>query len=334
MEQRPLGQTGLMVSALGFGCGSIGGLFVRGDEAEQRRAFEEAVAAGISYFDTAPGYGDGRSETNLGRVLAETRARVVVGTKVQLDQADLADASGAVRRSLEASLRRLKRDRVDLLQLHSRIVLQPDHAAGEVSSDDTLGPIADAMRAVREAGVVDHIGITGLGNTAAVGRVVDSGRFETVQSYFNALNPSAGFAGRVSPGAQDFQGLIDRAAAATMGVIVIRPLAAGALGVAGPRHPNAGDPGGALVSGGDYAEDVRQAQRRAALARELGLEGPTELALRFALAKSGVSTVIVGYSDLSQLREAIRWAERGPLDPAAVEQVIRLVEIDRERPSP
>src|SRR5579871_4333753 len=106
MEQRLLGRTGLCVSALGFGCGSIGGLFVRGDEAEQRRAFDEAVAAGITYFDTAPGYGDGRSETNLGRVLAETDASVVVGTKVRLDAADLADAAGAVRWSLEASLRR------------------------------------------------------------------------------------------------------------------------------------------------------------------------------------------------------------------------------------
>jgi L-galactose dehydrogenase/L-glyceraldehyde 3-phosphate reductase len=324
MEQRELGRTGLRVSALGFGCGSIGGLFVRGDEAEQRRAFEEAVAAGLTYFDTAPGYGDGRSETNLGRVLAEAPASVV-GTKVQLDRADLADATGAVRRSLEASLERLKRDRVDLLQLHSQIVHRPEQA-GEVSLDEAIGPVADAFQSVREAGLVGHVGITGLGDTTAVLRVVESGRYETVQSYFNALNPSAGFAGRVSAGAQDFQGLIDGAAAAGMGVIVIRPLAAGALGAASPRHPNAGDPGGALVQGGTYADDVREGERRASLARELGLEGPTELALRFALAKPGVSTVIVGYSDLAQLRDAIRWAERGPLDSPAVGRVLALIE--------
>ncbi|MER3406768.1 MAG: aldo/keto reductase, partial [Chloroflexota bacterium] len=71
MDLRPLGRTGLQVSALGFGCGSIGGLMVRGDPAEQRRAIELAIDGGIRYFDTAPSYGDGRSEENLGRVLDE-----------------------------------------------------------------------------------------------------------------------------------------------------------------------------------------------------------------------------------------------------------------------
>lgn len=60
MEQRTLGRTGLRVSALGFGCGAIGGLMVRGDPAEQRRAVAHAIQAGITYFDTAPSYGDGR----------------------------------------------------------------------------------------------------------------------------------------------------------------------------------------------------------------------------------------------------------------------------------
>jgi L-galactose dehydrogenase/L-glyceraldehyde 3-phosphate reductase len=332
MEQRPLGRTGLSVSALGFGCGAVGGLFVRGDAVEQRQALEEAVAAGISYFDTAPGYGDGRSETNLGRVLDETKAKVVVGTKVRLAPSDLVDPSNAVRRSLEASLARLRLDRVDLFQLHNLIALEPEAADGDVSLDDVLGPIADAFAATRAAGLAGHVGITGLGDTAAVHRVVESGRFETVQTYFNALNPSAGFAGHAGSGAQDFAGLIDAAARASVGVIAIRPLAAGALGSDGPRHANAGDPGGALAQGGSYADDVRQGQRRAALARELGLEGLAELALRFALSKPGVSTVIVGYSDLGQLREAIRWAGRGPLDPAPIERVVGLVE--PETPSP
>ena len=74
------------------------------------------------------------------------------------------------------------------------------------------------------------------------------------------------------------------------------------------------------------AVPLQAAEQRAELARELGLEGPVELALRFALAKAGVSTVIVGYSDHGQLRHAIRWAERGPLDPAAVGRVVGLVD--------
>ena len=102
MEQRALGQTGLQVSALGFGCGAIGGLMVKGDPAELRRAIARAIEAGITYFDTAPSYGDGRSEENLGRVTGELGAqgqKVIVGTKFRVGAEDLADAPGAIRRS-------------------------------------------------------------------------------------------------------------------------------------------------------------------------------------------------------------------------------------------
>ncbi len=71
MEQRPLGKTGLEVSVLGYGSGAIGGLFTKGDPAEQRRAVARALDAGITYYDTASSYGDGKSEENLGRVLRE-----------------------------------------------------------------------------------------------------------------------------------------------------------------------------------------------------------------------------------------------------------------------
>src|SRR5688500_2002538 len=107
IEQRPLGSTGLHVSALGFGCGSVGGLMVRGDPGDQRRAVARALDAGITYFDTAPSYGDGRSEENLGRTLRELDAwgRVVVGTKLRLSREEYTDAPAAIRRSLERSLR-------------------------------------------------------------------------------------------------------------------------------------------------------------------------------------------------------------------------------------
>src|SRR5712691_4845917 len=112
MEQRPLGRTGLTVSALGFGCGSVGGLMVRGEPADQRAAVTRALDAGVTYFDTAPSYGDGRSEENLGRTLRELGAweRVVVGTKVRLSAAERADPATAIRISIEQSLRRLGRE--------------------------------------------------------------------------------------------------------------------------------------------------------------------------------------------------------------------------------
>ena len=84
MERRILGKTGVEVAVLGFGCGAVGGLMVRGTAADQERAVARALALGINYFDTAPVYGDGESEKNLGRVLKALRPSVVVGTKVRI----------------------------------------------------------------------------------------------------------------------------------------------------------------------------------------------------------------------------------------------------------
>ncbi|HEX2513940.1 MAG TPA: aldo/keto reductase, partial [Chloroflexota bacterium] len=144
----------------------------------------------------------------------------------------------------------------------------------------------------------------------------------TAQVYFNALNPSAGWAGGGGAGGQDFEGLIDVAAGQGVGVIVIRPLAAGAVAGAATRHANAGNPGGG-VAGERYEDDLARAAALRALAGELGLEGPVELAFRFALAKPGVSTVLIGFSDEGQLADALRWAERGPLPADAVQRVLQ-----------
>src|SRR5438132_12273132 len=140
MDYRKLGKTGLRVSALGFGAGAIGGLFVRGDRDEQRRAVARALEAGITYFDTAPSYGDGRSEENLGRVLRDLDAwdRVVVGTKVRLRPPDLDDPQAAIARSIEGSLRRLGRETIDLVQLHNPIAGTDNTGASEVASGAML----------------------------------------------------------------------------------------------------------------------------------------------------------------------------------------------------
>lgn len=316
MERRALGR--LVVSALGFGCGSIGGLLVRGEPAEQRAAIAAALDAGVAYFDTAPSYGEGRSEEALGRTLRELGAQPLVGTKFQL-RADEPDIATAVHRSLEASLARLLRERVDLFQLHSRV--GPVAQDRTLSVETVLGPVADALAALKAEGRVRAIGFTGLGDPPSLHSVATSGRFDSVQAYVNVTNPSAAFPGTAPAGAQDFGGLIGQAAAGGLGVLAIRVLAAGAVAGAA-RHPTAGPAGDALVPGATYAEDVRRAMGLAALARELRLEGTVELALRFALAIPGVSTVLVGFSDKAQVGEALRFVARGPLPGEAVERVL------------
>ena len=85
MQLREFGRSGMRLSVLGFGCGAVGGLMVRGDPADQERTVAKAIAAGVNYFDTAVLYGNGESETNLGRVLQKLKpAGVVVGTKVRV----------------------------------------------------------------------------------------------------------------------------------------------------------------------------------------------------------------------------------------------------------
>src|SRR5258708_21006909 len=108
MDMRVFGRTGRRVSVLGFGCGAVGGLMVRGDAGEQERAVARALEAGVNYFDTAVQYGDGESEKNLGGVLGKLKpANAVVGTKVRLPSGAFGRIEAAVSRPLEGVLHRL-----------------------------------------------------------------------------------------------------------------------------------------------------------------------------------------------------------------------------------
>jgi L-galactose dehydrogenase/L-glyceraldehyde 3-phosphate reductase len=144
--------------------------------------------------------------------------------------------------------------------------------------------------------------------------------------YFNVLNPSAGYTVSASNLAQDFERLIDRANEVGMGVLNIRAMAAGAVAAQDQRHPLASpNPGAALSTGAEYTGDLKRAQALQPLARDLGMEGTTELALRFNLSKAGISTVLVGFSDLAQIEAAVRYAERGALADSSVERVLSAV---------
>jgi len=325
MEYRVLGRTGIRVPEIGFGCGNVGGLMIRGNHDDQLEAVSRALELGINYFDTAPSYGDGRSETNLGRVLEELGPEVTVATKVRIGAGDLDDIPGAVERSLEASLKRPRRDSVDVLQLHSRVALERNGEgwSGALSLEDVLGAggVADAFDSVRSRGLTRFIGFTGLGEAEALHRVVGSGRLDVVQAYYNVINPSAGWGVPDGFTGYDFGRLIDKAAARGMGVAAIRVMAAGAVGGERAREGHATPVvRGPLVPGGEYREDEARANSLGFLVSG-GVSSLPEAAIRFALMHSGVSVVLVGLSDLRQIEEAAACSGKGPLSEPSMERL-------------
>jgi aryl-alcohol dehydrogenase-like predicted oxidoreductase len=122
MRRTPLGRTGLEISELAFGAGVTGGILIDADETIRDAVLRRAVAAGINWIDTAPVYGDGASEETIGRHLQGLSPRPYVSTKVRLEAEDLGAIAGAIER-LEQSLRRLRSDRIALLQLHNHLGL-------------------------------------------------------------------------------------------------------------------------------------------------------------------------------------------------------------------
>src|SRR5690349_14023710 len=140
MQTRPLGKTGLHVPILAFGAGPVPGLMTTDDEGRRLAVVQRALEVGITWFDTAATYGEGRSEQNLGAALAELGAaeRVHVATKVRLMPGDLGNIRDAVRTSFRGSLERLRLPRVTLLQLHNSITRRRRDEPTSITPEDVL----------------------------------------------------------------------------------------------------------------------------------------------------------------------------------------------------
>lgn len=186
MEYTTLGGTGAMVSRIGFGGATLGltnylGRFDPGDAGDRSAMFaaiEVALEGGINYYDTAPGYGAGASERVLGEALRGVESSggcpLFVATKVPFGV--------DVRTSLEASLERLGRPHVDLLQIHG------DSFTTE-QTDAILAPggVAEQLHSVKAEGLTRHVGFTTEDNNDSVYRLIRSGMFDTVQVCYNLL---------------------------------------------------------------------------------------------------------------------------------------------------
>lgn len=320
MDYRQLGKTGLAVSTLGFGCGAVGGLLVRGDRGDMVQVVAHAIEHGITYFDTAAIYGDGQSETNLGSVLDELNADVIIGTKVRLLAEDLTgDIEQAVINSVENSLKRLNRDYVDVIQLHNSVSTERDLDRRWVTPDDVEATI-QAFQKLHAQGKVGHWGINGLGDTEAIHTALD-GNAHTVQACYNLLNPTAGMPTPDGYPFQDFEQSINKATDKNMGIIAIRVLAAGALSGSISRHANAAQNVGPIATSNDFASDVERARRFDFLIEDGYVSSLVEAAIRFVISNSKISTTLVGISNLEQLEQAIEFTNKGSLPSEALEKL-------------
>lgn len=322
MQKRKLGKTGLEVSLLTFGCGAVGGLMTKGTAAEQERAFAHALESGVNLFDTAPQYGDGASERNLGRILKATKADVIVGTKIRLSVADKAGIGAAIARAMDESLARLGRDHVDLYQLHNRITV--DGKDQDLSVETVLGEVVPAIEKLRAAGKTRFLGITSLGDTAALHAVSKAGVLNTGQVVFNMLNPSTGHAAPAGLPGQDYARLLETMRDAGMGSIGIRILAGGALSGTEARHPHGSPKVEPIGSGSTYAVDVARARRFEPLVREGHARDLVELAIRYAVSCPLLSTFEVGIATFEQFAGAVAAVKKGPLSAEALARIAEI----------
>jgi len=198
MEYRTFGRTGQQVSCLGFGGGPAGvpNYLMDWDSSAPEtqsvveRAVRRALDRGITYFDTAPGYGGGISETIIGRALGADRSRVFLATKTPMTMRDPA----GIRTSLETSLRLLQTDYVDLLQFHG--AWWDNAAAAHVLDQGGL----ETYERLRDEGKVRYLAFTAESPNGPVERMIQSGRFDAMLICYNLIYQSAGaFRSRENP---------------------------------------------------------------------------------------------------------------------------------------
>jgi D-threo-aldose 1-dehydrogenase len=323
MDYARLGRTDVQISRLIFGCGMIGGIMVNAEPETRHAAVKGALDAGINWFDTAALYGAGKSEENLGAVLRQLDAAPGISTKFRI-QPENGDIAGQVVRAFDLSLARLGLERIDLLQLHNNILLEPSDKG--LTPDQILGPggVIEGLERLRDKGLIKWLGITAIGDAPACRAVISSGAIDTAQVYCNMINPSSDFSADqvkapLPGGGHNFSGILDACADSDIGVIAIRTLAAGALAAA------------AYEGRGVITRDSEPDDERAKATAMFDLLGDAhgthaQTALRFALAHPAIAGVDFAVAEIWQMTEGLVSIGLGPLPDDATRRVLELYE--------
>lgn len=275
MRYRTLGKTQLEVSVVGFGASPLGNVYEKVDPAESGRAVHFAIDHGINFFDVSPYYGLTLAEERLGQALDGRRKEVILATKCGRYGVDVFDFSAEhIREGLHASLKRLRTDHVDLLQVH-------DVEFGDV--DQIIHETIPTMRRLQQEGKTRYIGITGYPLQVLV-KIMEAVPVDTVLSYCRYDLLCDDLDTILAPSAEQ-QGIgVINASGLHMGVLTDRG--------APEWHP--------------APTAVRDAGRQAAeFCRSQG-EDLSELALQFCFQYPRVASTLVGMSDVEEVRRNLQ----------------------------
>lgn len=319
MRYRKFGSSELMVSEIGVGGGGLGHVWGPTSDEAVHEAIRFALDEGINFFDVAPGYGAGLAETNLGIALGPNRPQAVIATKVRLAEDELDDIPGAIERSLAASLERLQTEHVDLFQLHNRITASRSDSRGSISLQDVLGSggVVETLHRLKAGEQTRLIGFTGVGDSAAVREVMQNAALDSVQVYYNLLNPSAATPLASASTLWDHGQILPLAAELGMAAIGIRNLAAGVLS-AGVDRP--------IDDDSLFGRDRQRAKRL----DFLSADGTplSQVATRFVLDHSAIASVIPGVKDQAEVADAIASIDLPPIDAAQRDRLTELAAAD------
>ncbi len=321
MQQHQFGPLG-QVSALTLGGGGLGMLWGETTFEECVATVHAAVAAGVTLLDLAPRYGDGKAEEVVGAAFGgRLPDGVRVTSKCNIGEPPPGGIAALVRQSIEASLRRLRLDRLDLFFLHSNVVpdaahiaARPDAAARMTLYTTFIEHIRPLFEELVAEGVIGAWGLTGIGHPDTIIRLIgESPAPAAVQCIANLLDSPGGlkfFDGPAKPRA-----VIAAARENGVGVMGIRAVQAGALTSAIDRR---------LPEGHAELRDFARAAGFRRLAAELG-QSPAYLAHRYALSL-GVDTLVLGVKNRAELAECVAAAEAGPLPAEMVARIDRSVD--------
>lgn len=326
MNYREVGNTGIEISEIGFGCGDNAGLMIKGSAEQQAAIIGRAIDLGINYFDTAPQYGDGLSEQNFGRAIKTLGVRPYITSKTDVYEKDLDDLAGYVVSSLDESLQRMGVDYVDFLQIHnSPRMARSEGAKGMVplSIEDYLGPngVLEGLERAQRAGKARFFGFT-QGTYEPDRILLDTGRFSLINLQCNLINPA--FAVPAPDGLQLAEGtatppgqdpLITYAHDRGCGVVIINGLFGGALTESGIK----GDPGHPWAK---PAHHRAQAQALKFLSQP-GVHNMSQAAIRWLLMFHGINSVLGGFSEIEQVEESAGNSGQ----PGLTEQELKRIEM-------